>query len=46
MREGDDLTKGFDISLKTAIFGGKVSIDTLDGEINLKVPAGTNAGEI
>lgn len=44
-REGDDLTKGFDISLKTAIFGGKVSIDTLDGEINLKVPAGTKCGQ-
>ena len=44
-REGDDLTKGFDLSLKTAIFGGKVSINTLDGEINLKVPAGTKCGQ-
>lgn len=44
-REGDDLTKGFDLSLKTAIFGGKVSISTLDGEINLKVPAGTKCGQ-
>lgn len=44
-RDGDDLTKQFDISLKTAIFGGKVSVGTLDGEINLKVPAGTKCGQ-
>lgn len=44
-RDGDDLTKGFDVSLKTAIFGGKVSIQTFDGEINLKVPAGTKCGQ-
>lgn len=44
-RDGDDLTKNFDISLKTAIFGGKVSIQTLEGEINLKVPAGTKCGQ-
>lgn len=44
-RDGDDLTKNFDISLKTAIFGGKVSVQTLEGEINLKVPAGTKCGQ-
>ncbi len=44
-RDGDDLTKSFDISLKTAIFGGKVAIPTLHGEINLKVPAGTKCGQ-
>ncbi len=44
-RDGDDLTKTFDVSLKTAIFGGKVAIQTLDGEINLKVPSGTKCGQ-
>jgi curved DNA-binding protein len=44
-RDGDDLTKPFDITLKTAIFGGKVAIPTLHGEINLKVPAGTKCGQ-
>ncbi len=44
-RDGDDLTKNFDISLKTAIFGGKVTIATLDGEVGLKVPAGTKCGQ-
>jgi len=40
-RENDNLVKSFDIALKTALFGGKVKIDTLQKEINLKVPAGT-----
>ncbi len=44
-RDGDDLTKQFDITLKTAIFGGKVTIPTLYGDINLKVPAGTKCGQ-
>jgi curved DNA-binding protein len=44
-RDGDDLTKEFDISLKTAIFGGKTTINTLDGEVNLKIPVGTKCGQ-
>jgi curved DNA-binding protein len=44
-RDGDDLTKSFDITLKTAIFGGKVAVQTLHGEINLKVPTGTKCGQ-
>ena len=40
-REDNNLVKSFDIALKTALFGGKVKIDTLQKEINLKVPAGT-----
>lgn len=44
-RNGDDLTKMFEVPLKTAIFGGKVAINTLHGEINLKVPAGTKCGQ-
>jgi curved DNA-binding protein len=44
-RDGDDLTKTFEVPLKTAIFGGKVTINTLHGAINLKVPAGTKCGQ-
>lgn len=44
-RHHDDLTKVFDITLKTAIFGGKVAVQTFDGDINLKVPAGTKCGQ-
>ena len=42
-REDNNLIKSFDIALKTALFGGKVKIDTLQKEINLKVPAGTKS---
>jgi len=44
-RDGDDLTKEFNISLKTALFGGKVAVQTLEKEVNLTVPAGTKPGQ-
>jgi curved DNA-binding protein len=44
-RDGDDLVKEFDISLKTALFGGKVAIHTMEKEVNLTVPAGTKPGQ-
>lgn len=40
-REGDDLIKSIDIPLKTALFGGKVAVDTLYKEITLKVKEDT-----
>lgn len=40
-RDGDDLTKTFDLPLKTALFGGKITIPTLYKEVNLKIPANT-----
>jgi curved DNA-binding protein len=44
-RDGDDLIKNFEISLKSAIFGGKATINTLDGEVGLKIPSGTKCGQ-
>jgi len=44
-REDDDLTKSFDIPLYTALFGGKVIIDTLYKEITLKVPQNTKQNQ-
>jgi curved DNA-binding protein len=44
-REGDNLTKEIDISLKTALFGGKVVIPTLHKEITMKIPAGIKSGQ-
>jgi len=44
-REDDDLTKLFDIPLYTALFGGKVIIDTLYKEITLKVPQNTKQNQ-
>ena len=43
-REGDDVFIDQEISLKTAILGGKVEVPTIDGKLNLKVRAGTQAG--
>ena len=40
-REGSDLVKIIDIPLKTALFGGKVKVQTLYKDITLKVKAGT-----
>lgn len=44
-REGDDLEKTLPVSLKTAVFGGKVQVKTLEKEVTLKVPAGTKCGQ-
>ncbi len=44
-REGDDLVKSFDVPLKSALFGGKVSVPTLEKEITLKVPQDTKNGQ-
>jgi curved DNA-binding protein len=44
-RDGDDLIKSFDIPLKTALFGGKVEIPTLERTITLKVPKNTKQNQ-
>jgi len=43
--EDDNLIKSFDIPLKTAFFGGKVSIETLHKTITLKVPKDTKQNQ-
>ena len=44
-RDGNDLTKDVNISLKTALFGDKVVVSTLHKEITVKVPAGIKSGQ-
>ncbi len=44
-RDGDDLEKTIDISLKTALFGGKVEVQTLEKTINLKIGKNTKANQ-
>ena len=44
-RDDDDLIKSFDISLRTALFGGKVTIPTLTKDITLKVPQNTKQNQ-
>ncbi len=45
-KEAFNLIMELDIKLTTALSGGTVTIETLDGSIELKVPAGTSHGEI
>ncbi|MEA3513211.1 MAG: DnaJ C-terminal domain-containing protein [Campylobacterota bacterium] len=44
-RDEDDLIQPFNLSLKTALFGGKVTIPTLSKEITLKVPQNTKQNQ-
>ncbi|MBO0750802.1 MAG: J domain-containing protein [Bradyrhizobiaceae bacterium] len=43
-RDGDDLRVDVPITLYEAVLGGKVRVPTLDGAVELKVPAGTSSG--
>lgn len=44
-RDEYDLTKTFDISLKQALFGGKIDIKTIHKDITLKTPANTKQNQ-
>ena len=39
--EGDDLSKNLDIPLKMALFGGKIALSTLYGDVTLTIPPNT-----
>ena len=43
-REGADLRLELPITLYEAVLGGKVRVPTLDGAVELAIPAGTNSG--
>lgn len=45
IRENDDLIKKFDVPLYAALFGDKISVQTLEKEIKLKVPQNTKNGQ-
>ena len=44
-RDGDNLIKTIDVPLRAALFGDKISIQTLEKEIKLKVPENTKNGQ-
>ena len=46
MRDGADLSCEVPISFATAALGGEVELPTLDGNVSLKVPAGTQSGNV
>ena len=43
-REGNDLCTSVKVDLSTALLGGKVRVETPDGNVNAKIPAGTQPG--
>ncbi len=44
-RYGDDLRFNVSIDLFTAVLGGQVRLPTLNGDVSLKIPAGTQGGQ-
>ena len=45
-REGNDLCATLSILLSDALLGAEKIVETLDGQMKVKVPAGTGAGEL
>ena len=45
-RDNDDLYCEMPIDFATAVLGGNLQIPTLDGEVNLKIPAETQSGKL
>jgi curved DNA-binding protein len=43
-REGDDLRREVELDLYTALLGGELHVDTLDGAVTLKIPEETQSG--
>jgi curved DNA-binding protein len=44
-REGDDLRCNVNVDLYTAVLGGQVRVPTLNGDVSLKIPRGTQGGQ-
>lgn len=45
-REGEDIRVDLPITLKEALFGGKVRAPTVEGPVEVRVPEGTNSGAL
>jgi molecular chaperone DnaJ len=45
LRDGDDLVTVVDVAAPLAALGGTVQVPTLDGDIPVEIPAGTQPGE-
>lgn len=45
-RKGDDLYVDVDVPYTTAALGGEVRVPTLKGSVTMKVPAGTQGGQV
>ncbi|MFP3871421.1 MAG: molecular chaperone DnaJ [Candidatus Natronoplasma sp.] len=45
-RKGDDVMTEAEVSMAEAALGSKIKVSTLDGDVNMKVPPGTQPGDI
>lgn len=45
VREGSDLISEYDIPFTIAALGGELEVKTIDGQVKLKIPAGTPSGK-
>ena len=45
-REGADLSCEVPVSFTTATLGGSIELPTLNGQVSLKIPAGTQSGKV
>jgi molecular chaperone DnaJ len=45
-REGSNLSCEVPVSMATVTLGGEVELPTLDGNVSLKIPAGTQSGKV
>jgi len=43
-REGDLILSHEEVDMVTAVLGGELKVDTVDGSVTMKVPAGTQSG--
>jgi DnaJ-class molecular chaperone len=44
-REGDDLFMEVPITVREAMSGGSITLPTIDGPVNLKIPPGSQSGQ-
>jgi molecular chaperone DnaJ len=45
-RKGDDVFSTAEITFSQAVLGDKIEVETLEGDVVMKIPAGTQSGEI
>lgn len=45
-REGSNVLSSLEISFSQAALGDKIKIETIDGEVTLRIPAGTQSGTV
>lgn len=45
-RKGNDLLSTEHISISQAVLGDKIDVKTIDGSVHMKIPSGTQSGEI